>query len=118
MLHSPDPTLTVENVVGVMEKVTDDGRVNVWRQLIGGDLLTDITSKCSNEKEILYMTSDTYVNCCFDSSWEDLARVLYDELETAAVEKVHFYLNPRGRLLQWVCLWLKILLTHPKWCPV
>ena len=102
MLHSPDPTLTVENVVGVMEKLTDDGHVNVWRQLIGGDLLTDITSKCSNEKEILHMCSDVYVNCFVDSSWEYLACELYDELETAAVEEVRSYLNPKGRLLQWV----------------
>ena len=102
MLHSPDPTLTVENVVRVMEKVTDDGRVNVWLPLIGEDLLTDITNKCSNEKEILYMTSDTYVNCCVDSSWEDLACELYNELETAAVEEVRSYLNPRGRLLRLV----------------
>ena len=102
MLRSPDPTLTVENVVGVMEKVTDDGRVNVWRQLIGNDSFNDITSECSNEKEILYMTSDTYVNCCVDSSWEELACELYDELETAAVEEVRSYLNPKGRLLQWV----------------
>ena len=100
MLHSPDPTLTVENVVGVMEKVTDGGRVNVWLPLIGEDLLTDITSKCSNKKEILYMTSDTYVNCCVDPSWEDLACELYDTLETAAVEEVRSYLNHRGRLLQ------------------
>ena len=102
MLHSPDPTLTVENVVGVMEKVTDDGRLNVCRQLIGGNLLINITSKCSNEKEILHISSDTYVNCCVDSSWKYLARVLYYKLETAAVEEVRSYLNPRGRLLQWV----------------
>ena len=102
MLHSPDPTLTVENVAGVMEKVTDDGRVNVWYQLLGVDLVIDINSKCSNEKEMLLMCSDVYVNCCVDSSWEHLARKLYYELETAAVEEVQSYLNPRGRLLQWV----------------
>ena len=102
MLHSPDSTLTVENVVGVMEKVTDDGRVNFWSQLIGGNLLADITSECSNKKETLHISSDMYVNCCVDSSWEDLARGLYYTLETAAVEEVRSYLNPRGRLLQWV----------------
>ena len=101
-MHSPDPTLTVENMAGVMEKVTDDGRVKVWSRLIYVSLLADITSKCSNETEILHMTSDTYVNCCVDSSWEYLARVLYYELETAAVEEVRSYLSPRGRLLQWV----------------
>ena len=82
-----------------MEKVTADGRGKVWSQLIGNDLFDDITSKCSNEKEILHMTSDTYVNCCVDSSWEHLARRLYKELETAAVEEVRSYLNPRGKLL-------------------
>ena len=102
MLHSPDPTLTVENVVGVMEKVTDDGRVNVWSRLIDYVLFNDITSKCSNEKEILHMSSDVYVNCCVDSSWEYLACELYNELETAAVEEVRSYLNPRGRLLRLV----------------
>ena len=102
MLHSPDPTLTVENVVGVMEKVTDDGRVNAWSGLIGSDLFKDITSKCSSEKEILYTCSEVYINCRHDSSWEHLARGLYQKLETAAVEEVRSYLNPRGWLLQWV----------------
>ena len=102
MLHSPDPTLTVENVVGVMEKVTDDGRGKVLSRLLGVDLVTDINSKCSNEKEMLLMNSDVYVNCFIDSSWERLACELYYELETAAVEEVRSYLNPRGRLLQLV----------------
>ena len=103
VLHSPDPTLTVENVVGVMEKVTDDGRVNIWSWLIGSNLMfKDIPSKCSSEKELLHMSSDVYVNCCFNSSWEHLTCELYRELETAAVEEVRSYLNPRGRLLQWV----------------
>ena len=102
MLHSPDPTLIVENVVRVMEKVTADGRGKVFSQLLVVDLVADINSKCSNEKEMLLMSSDVYVNCCVDSSWERLARELYDELETAAVEEVRSYLNPRGRLLQLV----------------
>ena len=102
VLHSPDPTLTVENVVGVMEKVTTVGRGKVLSKLLGVDLVTDISSKCSNEKEMLLMNSDVYVNYFVDSSWEELARVLYKELETAAVEEVRSYLNPRGRLLQLV----------------
>ena len=102
MLHSPDPTLTVENVVGVMEKVTADGRVNILSRLLGVDLVTDINSKCSNEKEMLFMCSDVYINCHHDSSWEHLACKLYYELETTAMEEVRSYLNPRGRLLQLV----------------
>ena len=102
MLHSPDPTLTVENVTGVMEKVTDDGRGKVLSCFLGFRVVTDINNKCSNEKEMLLMCSDVYVNCFVDSSWKHLACELYRELETAAVEEVRSYLNPRGRLLQLV----------------
>ena len=102
MLHSPDPTLTVENVVRVMEKVTAVGHGNVLSRLLDVDLVTDINRKCLNEKEMLLMCTDVYINCCYYSSWEHLARELYQELETAAVEEVRSYLNPRGRLLQLV----------------
>ena len=101
--NSLDPTLTVDNVIGVMEKVTDDGREKVWSRCLGRGLCADINSKCSSEKELLHTCSDIYINCHHDSSWEDLARRLYEEVEIAAVEEVQSYLNPRGRLFQWVC---------------
>ena len=102
VLNSLDPTLTVDNVTGVMEKVTDGGRKKVWSRCLGYDLFVDINSKCSSEKELLHTCSDIYVNCRPYSSWEDLARVLYQKVETAAVEEVRSYLNPRGKLFQWV----------------
>ena len=98
--HSPDPTLTVENVIGVMEKVTDDRSMDVWSWWFGMDLLEDIESKCSTERELIHACTDIYVNCNPDSSWGDLARGLYRVKETAAVEEVRSYLNPRGRLFQ------------------
>ena len=102
VLNSLDPTLTVDNVTGVMEKVTDACREEVWRECLGGGLFVDINSKCSSEKELLHTCSDIYVNCCHDPSWEHLAYVLYKMVETTAVEEVRSYLNPRGRLFQWV----------------
>ena len=102
VLNSLDPTLTVDNVTGVMEKATDGSREKVWGKCLGADLFVDIKSKCSSEKELLHTCSDIYVNCHPVSSWEDLACVLYQKVETTAVEEVRSYLNPRGRLFQWV----------------
>ena len=106
VLNSLDPTLTVDNVTGVMEKVTDGGREEVWGECLrgrfGGSLFVDIKSKCSSEKELLHTCPDIYVNCHPHSSWEHLACGLYQKVETAAVEEVRSYLNPRGRLFQWV----------------
>ena len=102
VLNSLDPTLTVDNVTEVMEKVTDGGREKIWSRCFKDDLFADIKSKCSSEKELLHTCPDIYVNCHPDSSWEHLARVLYQKVETAAVEEVRSYLNPRGRLFQWV----------------
>ena len=102
VLNSLDPTLTVDNVTGMMEKVTDGGCDEVWRWWFSDYLFMDIKSKCSSEKELMHTCSDIYVNCHPDSSWEHLARGLYEKVEAAAVEEVRSYLNPRGRLFQWV----------------
>ena len=98
----PDPTLTVENLLRVMEKVTDGRTEKVWRRLIGENVLEDINSKCSTERELMHTCADIYVNCDLDSSWEGIALGLYRKEETAAVEEVRSYLNPRGRFCQWV----------------
>jgi hypothetical protein len=96
---SPDPTLTVENVLVVMEKVTD-GRI--WRRLIRSAILEDISSKCSTERELVNTCADIYVNCKPESSWKEVSLALHREGETAAVEEVRSYLNPTGRFSQWV----------------
>ena len=97
-----DSTLTVDNVLGVLEKVTDGRVKEVCQWLIDDDLLEDISSKCSTERELMHTCADIYVNCRHDSSWEEIACGLYHEEETAAVEEVRSYLNPRGRFSQWV----------------
>ena len=98
----PDPTLMVDNVLGVMEKVTDGRTKEFWRRWIDEGLLRDISSKCSTERELMHTCADIYVNCDPDSSWEEVACRLYHKEETAAVEEVRSYLNPRGRFSQWV----------------
>ena len=98
----PEPTMTVENLLRVMEKVTNGRAEEVWRRLIDRTILKDISSKCSTERELVNTYADIYVNCDPYSSWEGVARLLYDVEETAAVEEVRSYLNPRGRVSQWV----------------
>ena len=102
-LSPPDPTLTVENLLGVMEKMTDGRVEEVWERLINNyDMLKDVSSKCSTERELVSTCADIYVNCNPDSSWEEIACRLYRDGETAAVEEAQSYLNPRGRFSQWV----------------
>ena len=107
----PDPTLTVENVLEVMEKVTDDKVDEVWRELIEYYMFEDINSKCSTETELMHMCTDIYVNCHADSSWEQVASRLYQAEKTAAVEEVRSYLNPRGRFYQWVWFVVSICIS-------
>ena len=98
----PDPTLTVENLFRVMEKMSDGGTEEVWSELIDDTMLEDIISKCSTERELVNSCVDIYVNCNPDCCWEEVVGTLYHEGETAAVEEVRSYLNPRGRFSQWV----------------
>ena len=76
--------------------MTDGRAEKVWRQLIGEDMLEDISSKCSTERELINTCVDIYVNYKPDSSWKKVALRLYHKGETAAVEEVRSYLNPRG----------------------
>ena len=95
-LFPPDPTLTVNNVSHVMEKVKGELRSQIWEELsytIGEVIKAD---KYSNEKDPTY--TDLYVNCYSWSSWAHLARTLYHHHQVAAVDEVRSYLPPRGEL--------------------
>ena len=82
-----------------MEKVTNGRAEEIWKSLIDVFvLLNDIISRCSTEREIMQMYADVYVNCDPSSSWEHIARELYQNEEAAALEEVQSYLNPKGRL--------------------
>ena len=95
-LFPPDPTLTVDNVSRVMEKVKGELRPQIWKDLsytIGRVIEAE---KYSNEKDPTY--ADLYVNCYSWSSWEDLASTLYHHHQVAAVDEMRSYLPPRGEL--------------------
>ena len=117
----PDPTLTVENMTDVMEKVTEVRRRKVWGAVLGyekhwqrrrgpdprppgppppltdPEILKEIYSSYSSEKEKTRTCSDVYVNCHPESSWEHLTSLLYREEELTAVDQARPFLPPRGK---------------------
>ena len=118
---SPDPTLTVENVTDVMEKVTEVKRRKVWGAVFsyeknwqGQSRMGPVTlhlrqqrldpeiiySSHSSEKEKTHACSDVYVNCRPESSWEHLTSLLYEKDEMTAVDQARPFLPPRGKLKQ------------------
>ena len=96
-LFHPDPTLTVDNVSLVLEKVEPKQRQQVLEDVILIPMVIDgIKRKSHNdlERETAYV--DVCINCVPYSSWEDLAEKLYRHQQLAAVEEVKSYLPPRG----------------------
>ena len=110
-----DPTLTVENVIDVMEKVTEDRRRQVWETVLkimyyGYEQTTrvyayfdEIYRSHSSEREKTHACSDMYVNCHPESSWEHLTSHLYKEDEMTAVEQARTFLPPRGKSIIVYC---------------
>ena len=103
-----DPTLTVESLVGVMEKVTSDEgwRREVWERVLQWDYTTpssyidEVYSKyITTAKEKTHALADIYVNSRPESSWQDLVRILYDESELAAAKEAKPFLQQNGGLL-------------------
>ena len=97
-LFSPDPTLTVDNVCHVMEKVKPTVKRQVWDYVYSAAVYTGKVNGISMPapgKDNEYY-ADLYVNCNPYSSWEDIAWSLYHHHQVTAVEKVRSYLPPRG----------------------
>ena len=98
-----DPTLTVESLVGIMEKVTSDEgrRREVWERVLKLDY-TDVTLssyldevylKYSTAEEETHALADIYVNSRPDSSWQHLVQILYGESEMAAAKEAKSFLQ-------------------------
>ena len=103
MSTSTDPTLTVEKVTEVMEKVKVDKRRQVWDRvqtwrygLRRASPVDQLYSSHSTEKEKNLSCSDTYVNCRPEASWEHLTTLLYEEDEMTAVDQARPFLPPKG----------------------
>ena len=94
-LFPPDPTLTVDNVSSVMEKVEPKVKTQVWVDACGAGMeVKKIEELCTSGKED--ECADLYINYNPYSSWERLAKSLYHHHQVAAVEEVRSYLPPRG----------------------
>ena len=90
---SPDPTLTVGNVIRAMEKVKVSKRRELWRKVLSWGIVNEIYSSHSSEEEKLHSCADIYVTCEPDSSWEELVRQLYDCDEMAAAKEAKAFLS-------------------------
>ena len=99
-----EPTLTVDNLVGVMEKVTSDKerRKEVWKEVLEwkyqapDSYVDEVYTKCTTEKEQTNVLADVYINTRPDSSWHDLVKVLYEEGELAAAKEAKSFLQQNG----------------------
>ena len=102
-LFPPDPTLTVDNVGGIMEKVEPKVKKQVWVDVgMGKDKMKELYMSGKEDE-----CTDLYVNCNPYSSWERLARSLYHHHQVAAVEEVRSYLPPRGEpCFKYLAMWL------------
>ena len=93
----PEPTLTVGNVVGVLESVAVERRKEVWsRGGIFPHLQLEIYQKYSTEEQRIHACADIYVNCCPHSSWTHLCRRLYWENEMTAARKAKTFIPQTG----------------------
>ena len=96
ILFPPDPTLTVDKVSYIMEKVEPKVKMEVWMDACYTFMESrKMKEMCMSGKE--YKCTDLYVNYNPHSSWEWLSRSLYRHHQVAAVEEVRLYLPPRGK---------------------
>ena len=97
-----DPTLTVDNLVRVMEKVTSDKRRKVWEKVLWWKYYTphsyldEVYTKNTTDKEKTHALADAYINIRPESSWQYLVKTLYDESELAAAKEAKPFLQQNG----------------------
>ena len=86
-----DSTLTVENLIKVMDKVTLDERrrMEIWGDVLhwhGRTPHSYLDEVYSSDKEKTPALADVYVNIRPESSWQGLAQTLYRQGEMAAAK--------------------------------
>ena len=99
-----DPTLTLDNFIGVMKKVTTDTekRRKVWGKVLELDdkspdaYLEEVDTNYTTEKEKTNVLADVYINSRPKSSWKHLVRTLYDAGELAAAKEAKSFLQQNG----------------------
>ena len=96
-----EPSLTVDNLVGVMRKVTPgkENRSEVWQQVLEWNgcridcFLDNMDTKKITEKEKMSILAGVYINVRPESSWIHLVTALYKNGELAAAEEAKSFLQ-------------------------
>ena len=93
-----EPTLTVDNVVGVLENVAVERRKEVWSRsgIVPDPQLEEIYQKYSTEEQRIHACADIYVNCCPGSSWTNLCHRMYGWYEMTAARKAKTFISQTG----------------------
>ena len=90
----PDPTMTVDGVTLVFDKIKGD-KVKVMYGLdIPSPLVDEIMERSySTESEKSRAFTDVYVNICSNSSWEHLTRCMYWTEEFASARESKSFMS-------------------------
>ena len=96
-LFPPDPTLTVDNISHIMEKVEPTMKMQIWEDLLDVRTLRQINAGYKNISFKEEECANIYVRCCYSASWEGFAGSLYRHHQMAAVKEVRLYLPPKGK---------------------
>ena len=93
-----DDSLTVDNVTKVMEMVTADRIMEVWKELgVPESLVKMITGNLSTTKEKTRACVDLY-NCSpYGPSWERITSALYWCNEMAAAREAKTFYHQNGK---------------------
>ena len=99
-----DSTLTIDNLLRVIEKVTPDEekRWELWEMVLEWDdcvpysYLDEVDSKYTTTREKTSDLADVYVNSHPESSWEHLVKTLKQNGEQAAAEEAESFLHQNG----------------------
>ena len=80
----------------VMTMVEPNAREEVYERVLYRPVIDKIKRKYSigSERDVAYV--DAFINCDPSSSWQRVAKFLYQHHHLAAVEEVRTYLPPRG----------------------
>ena len=83
----PDPTLTVDDVTKIINKI-EGNKVWVMRRLgVPESLLKEIEKRYSTDSEKSHAYADYYVHIHPGASWECLTKTLWDKEELTAARE-------------------------------
>ena len=107
LLHitlSPDPTITVENVTQVLNKIEGDKWSVMKGGLIPSPLPEEIQRRYSTDADQIHGCADYYVNYHPNASWQRLTQGLYVRKEFAAARESKSFMST-GKYCHYITYW-------------